>query len=145
MKPKQKLGLGVFLTLNVWMIVISLLRTSLTEIATPQGKMFDTVWCMFWIFVEAFVAIFVASLAAVRFIFARQRPRDLRRGAAATPSSFMRNAMLRRQQPDGAESLDSLTDIPPARLRSGVVEWAPDGMGRHDGTKEETESTMQFV
>ena len=147
MKLKQKLGLALFLTLNVWMIVISLLRAALAEIATANGRVFDTVWCLFWVYVEAFVATFVASLAAVRFIFARQGSKEStgRIAAAATvaPSTFARDAAWRSGPLVGSESLDLLSGVPAAKLRD--VELTSYHSGDHAAGDEDIEERLSLA
>ena len=113
MKLAQKLGLALFLTLNVWMIVISAIRTAYAQRPTQDGKVFDLVWIMFWIYVEAFVAIFIASFAAFRSLFVAHASRDSREAGAMTPSTFIKNRVLRRGQPNTMESLDSLRSSGP--------------------------------
>ena len=115
MKLKQKLGLAIFLTLNIWMVLISLIRAALAEVDGPNGKVLDVVWCLFWIYIEAFVAIFVASLTALRFIFARQ--------GARVSTEVTRHAFLHRR-PLNSVSLDSLPEMPSPVKLSEVIRTA---------------------
>ena len=65
MKPIQKLGLCVFLCLSVSMILAAIVRWAGSKI---HGK-FDATWILFWEILEAYIAVIMASMTALRGIF----------------------------------------------------------------------------
>lgn len=75
-KPLQKLGLSVFLSLNVWMIIIACIRVAGLHL---HGYV-DVTWLFLWQQMEASIAVVTISLTAFRSIFTSQgtRERDAR-------------------------------------------------------------------
>ncbi|KAI9831875.1 MAG: hypothetical protein M1826_002907 [Phylliscum demangeonii] len=88
MKTNQKLGLGVFLCLSVFMMItavvrISALHMTVVVLGRPITAI-DVTWKLFWQQMEASLAVLMVSLTALRSIFvsdgyhggghARQRP-----------------------------------------------------------------------
>ena len=71
MSLTQKIGIVAFLTMNVWLIVINLIRAS----SIQQGKTFDLTWAMFLQFLEPNIAILAACFSAFRSIFVVKRSR----------------------------------------------------------------------
>ena len=73
MKTKQKLGLGVFLCLSVFMILAAMVRSSNLYVTVVvfgvEHKVFDVTWKLFWQQFEACIAVLMASLTGFRSIF----------------------------------------------------------------------------
>ena len=65
-KLRQKLGMGVFLCLSAFMIVIAIVRLSGLR---TQSATLDLVWKRFWQQVEACVAVLMVSLTACYAFF----------------------------------------------------------------------------
>ena len=65
MSIKQKFYIGGFLTVNVWLIIIALVRIT----SFKQGQTFDFIWNMFFQFFESNVAILAACFSAFRSLF----------------------------------------------------------------------------
>lgn len=66
LKPLQKVGLGVFLTLDVWMIIIASVRVAKLH----SHGFVDVTWPFLWQQMEASIAVVMISLTAFRSIFA---------------------------------------------------------------------------
>ena len=65
MSIKQKIYIGGFLTVNVWLIIIALVRIK----SFKKGRTFDLTWSMFFQFFEPNVAILAACFSAFRSLF----------------------------------------------------------------------------
>ena len=65
MSVKQKTYIGGFLILNLWLIVIALVRIT----SFKQGRIFDFTWTMFFQMFEPNVAILAACFSAFRSLF----------------------------------------------------------------------------
>ncbi|KAI9823815.1 MAG: hypothetical protein M1826_007636 [Phylliscum demangeonii] len=79
MKPRQKLGLGVFLCLSVFMMItavvrISALHRAVVVLGVPMTAV-DFTWNLFWLQTEACVAVLMVSLTALRSIFVSDHDR----------------------------------------------------------------------
>ena len=62
-KPKQKVGVGSFLCLSVFMIIIAIIRISRVHAADFE------IWACFWQQLEGCVAVLMVSLTAFRTLF----------------------------------------------------------------------------
>lgn len=109
MSTKQKFGLGVFLTLNVWLIIIALVWVSLFKV----GNNFDLTWTLFMQFFEPNIAILAASFSAFRSVFVKNDTKEPRQDR---PTYSLRQRVFRRTLPE-EQQLDDLT-IPEAELTS---------------------------
>lgn len=109
MSVKQKLGLGAFLTVNFWLIVIALVRVTLFK----RGEAFDLTWDLFFQFFEPNVAILAACFSAFRSLFVTHASR--RHAQNKRPTYSIRQRMFKRTPPDRQE-LDELPSIPGATL-----------------------------
>ena len=73
MKTKQKLGLGIFLCLSVFMIIAALIRMSnlstTVMVFGVKRKAIDVTWKLFWQHFEACIAVLMVSLTGFRSIF----------------------------------------------------------------------------
>ena len=65
MSIKQKIYIGGFLTMNIWLIIIALVRI----ISFKQGETYDFTWTMFFRVFEPNVAILAAYFSALRSLF----------------------------------------------------------------------------
>ena len=63
---RRKLALGGILCLSIFMIVIAIIRISLGNLA---GGQVDAAWVIFWLHMEASVAVLVNSVSAFRALF----------------------------------------------------------------------------
>ena len=63
LKPRQKIGIGSFLCLSVFMIIIAIIRISRVHAADFE------VWACFWQQIEGCVAVLMVSLTAFRTLF----------------------------------------------------------------------------
>lgn len=68
LKLKQKLGIGVFLSLSVVMVMASITRYAGYQLRVHSV---DATWLICWVYLEASIAIIMASTAAFRTLFAR--------------------------------------------------------------------------
>ena len=62
-KPKQKIGVGSFLCLSIFMIIIAIIRISRVHAADFE------IWACFWQQLEGCVAVLMVSLTAFRTLF----------------------------------------------------------------------------
>lgn len=71
MKLKQKLAIGVFLSLSLVMVMAGIIRQAGYQLHADST---DSSWLICWLYVEASIAIIMASTAACRTLFARGGP-----------------------------------------------------------------------
>ena len=64
-KRRQKIGLGVFLCLNLSMAIIAFIRSA----SIRSDAVWDTSWILFWQHIEACNAVIMVSLTAFRSFF----------------------------------------------------------------------------
>lgn len=69
MKLEKKLGIGVFLSLSVVIVVISIIRYTGYHL---RAHLFDVIWLVFLIYLEASIAMIMASFVVFRTLFARR-------------------------------------------------------------------------
>ena len=109
-RPGQKLGIGVFLSLSIFMIVIACIRIVGFNIFNHAF-----LWQLFWLQVEGSVAVIMVSLTAFRSVFASQGPEARRRKARPWYSSTI--AKLRRHKASSeGHNLGDLPVIPTATM-----------------------------
>ena len=65
-KTQQKLGVGVFLSLSIFMIILAIIKASGLKTSADS---FALVWEIFWQQVEAAVAVLMVSFTAFRSVF----------------------------------------------------------------------------
>ena len=70
MSIKQKIYIGGFLTVNIWLIIIALVRIT----SFKQGETYDFTWTMFFQLFEPNVAILAACFSAFRSLFVKNGP-----------------------------------------------------------------------
>jgi len=107
---KQKIALGIFLCLSVVMIGLALTRMSKIILPTVgSGAAVDNWWQFFWQFIEASVAVLMASLTAVRnlFVATSGRRSDNKGGGGnrprSDPVSFRMRLRMRHRRLDSSE------------------------------------------
>ena len=74
-KTSTKLSIAAFLGLSAFMVVCSLAR--IAGFMGEDGKTPDATWRMLWTQVECCVAVIMASLTAVRSLFAARKGESL--------------------------------------------------------------------
>ena len=111
--PRHKFGIGAFLFLSIFMIIIACIRISGFRVHGSYGY----TWQAFWMEFEACTAVIMVSLTAFRSLFVAEGSRrsEEKRGRAWYSSSVAR--LRRGKRSDGAErDLESLPKIPGASL-----------------------------
>ncbi|KAL8702465.1 MAG: hypothetical protein Q9201_004370 [Fulgogasparrea decipioides] len=108
---RRKFGLGAMLCLSVFTIVIAIVRISGGN--TADGQV-DSSWVIFWLQMEAAVAVMVASIAAYRalFIFERSHKQE----SPPYTSSRFRTRRNRTKGSKEARASISLPSIPAPTL-----------------------------
>ena len=110
LRSGQKLGIGVFLSLNIFMIIIACIRIIGFNLFYHAYS-----WHLFWLQVEGSVAVIMVSLTAFRPFFASQVSEARDRMAKPWYSSTV--AKLRRQKPSSESyNLEGLPSIPSATI-----------------------------
>lgn len=69
---KQKLALASFMCLSLVMVVLAIIRVSKIHDASNV----DVVWEIFWQYMEASVAVLMASITTFRTLFIRQTQKE---------------------------------------------------------------------
>ena len=133
-KPRQKLVIGVFLSLNLFMAITASIRVSGLE---TRGT-FDEVWPYLWQHIEACIAVIMISLTAFRSVFVASESSRARRERAKKPWYSSTIAAIRRsktQRGSDEEAIQGLPSIPSATL-TGMRTFIQGG--RHVQTSHET-------
>lgn len=153
-KPRQKLGLGVFLCLSVCMIIVAIIRIG----GLHYHGAFDNTWIFLWQQVESCVAVAMVSLTAFRSVFVANASRRLGKKEVSpwlpyTPKVFRSH----RKHASDEQALDELT-IPSATMtgmrtfiggdrekpsRTGTEVSVSDGWSPHDN-KQSTMSHSDY-
>ena len=114
-KPRQKLVLGIFLSLNLFMAIVASIRVSRLKI---RG-IIDDVWLFIWQQIEACVAVAMVSLTAFRSAFVKSENSGARNKAAKKPWYSSTVHAIRHSRPhrrSDEENLEELPSIPFATL-----------------------------
>lgn len=101
MRLRQKVAVGSFLCLSLVMIAMALVRVS----KMPGVTAIDTPYEIFWQYMEASVAILMASLTAFRTMFVLQKEKKMREERMKRPSYSWRNWGHRKKSNDVEEGL----------------------------------------
>lgn len=97
MKPRQQLGLGIFLCLSVIMTVIAIVRIGGYRIdGIGLGGKIDSTWALFWLYLEACVAVIMASITAFRSLFIHGSSKTIDRNKNQNPIDAIRERISRR-------------------------------------------------
>lgn len=110
---RRKLALGATLCLSIFMIVIVIIKVSTGNIADGQV---DSPWVLFWLHVEAAVAVVVVSITAFRVLFVHSddthsrkqlnRKRACQQGVVRTSPSCTKNGLVERDDSLGSLDMD---------------------------------------
>lgn len=139
MPSYQKLCLGAFLFLNVFMVITACIRASglyirshniFGEAAGIQGA-FDEVWLFLWQQIEASVAVTMVSLTAFRSIYVLDRSRKRKQPDCERRwySSVVMKTRSGKKPSETREELGDLPSIPPATL-TGLTTAIHGGMDK---------------
>ncbi|MCJ1466437.1 hypothetical protein MMC07_005056 [Pseudocyphellaria aurata] len=126
-RARQKLVIGIFLSLNLLMTFTSAARVA----GIDYHGTFDIVWLYLWHHLEACVAVITISLTAFRSVFVSSQPPQARRRTASKPwysstvAAILRTRIFDRRD---EESASELAAIPSATL-TGMRTFIP-GVGR---------------
>ena len=114
-KPRQKIGLGIFLCLNVSMAAVACVRGA----GIRSDPKWDTPWTIFWLQMEACIAVSMASLTAFRSLFFAGANGSEARKAKSWYSPAYEKIMSRKNKSrENRESGEAqLPDIPTATLK----------------------------
>lgn len=107
MSIRQKFYIGGFLTVNIWLMVIALVRI----IPFKQGETFDYIWTMFFQILEPHVAILAACFSAFRSLFVNHGRRH------QPDPSFGRCRRLLGKHPSEHLRLDNFPSVPAPTLK----------------------------
>lgn len=114
MKIKQKLAIGIFLSLSVAMVMASITRYAGYQL---RADSIDATWLICWIYLEASIAIIMASAAAFRTLFARgdPDPRGIKERHKVHNLYLIRKRLLPKRDWE-ATNREDLPKIPSATL-----------------------------
>lgn len=107
MKPKQQLGLGIFLCLSVIMTIIAIIRISGYRFhgVGIRGSV-DSTWAFFWLYLEACVAVIMSSITAFRSLFIHGSSKTIDRNENQNPIDAIRERISRRAARCGWDEVD---------------------------------------
>ena len=114
-KSRQKLIIGIFLSLKLFMTFTAAVRVSGLN---DQGK-FDLIWLYVWQHIEACVAVMMISITAFRSVFVGSQSSGAQRELANKPWYSSTVAAIRRKRafdPTDEETTLGLPTVPPATL-----------------------------
>ena len=123
---RRKLILGITLCLSIFMIVIAFVRVTTYHIEVEQKntgpvQVVDLTWVLFWLYVEACIAVIVVTLSAFRSIFVAHKSRlredqDRNRRWYMNKKNPMVPAWQRRKLGLESKDMDQLAKVPWAKL-----------------------------
>lgn len=130
MELKQKLGIGVFLSLSVVMVLANTTRYSGYHLRVNS---IDATWLICWIYLESSIAIIMASITAFRTLFARggSDPHGIKERHKVRIPYPIRNRKLRKTDWEATDR-EYLPKIPSATL-TGINTFIYN-QGRSGGT-----------
>lgn len=130
MELKQKIGIGVFLSLSMVMVLAGTTRYSGYHLRVNSV---DATWLICWIYLEASIAIIMASITAFRTLFARggSDPRAINERHKVPILYPIRKRFLRKTDWEATDR-EHLPKIPSATL-TGINTFIYNN-GRSDGT-----------
>ena len=106
----QKLGIGAFLTVNLLLIIIALVRVTMYK----RGNTYDLTWTLFFQIFEPNVAILAACFTAFRSLFVIKSSK--RRLWQNRPSTPFRERLF-KNEPANERPLENLPSVPGPTLR----------------------------
>lgn len=107
MSNKNRLVLLTFLTMNVLLIIISIVRVSSYE----RDGVFDVRWTMFFQYLEPNIAILAACFTALRSLFVRRSSQA--HGVEEGPVFLFQQKLFKQRSLD-CRLLDDLPTVPEA-------------------------------
>ena len=110
MSTNQKLGIGAFLTMNIWLTIIALVRVTLFK----RGPTFDFTWTLFFQFFEPNVAILAACFSAFRSLYVTN---GCKRHVQQKLPSYSFSKRLFKKGIVAEEILENLPSVPGPALR----------------------------
>ena len=119
MDIQQKMFIGASLTVNIWLIVVALVRVTLFR----SGKTVDIIWILFFQFIEPNLAILAACISAFRSLLVRHSPHQHAKRGRPTHSLQQRVFKMTRRH---HRQLDDLASVPGA-TSIGTMTWQNDG------------------
>lgn len=113
MRLQQKVALGSFTCLSLVMVIMAIIRAS-----KMNSKGGEIVWMIFWQWMEAVVAVLMASITTFRAFLVGQGSLRLNDRQPQAPHSWVARIKLRRKAAasDGLEEGNQLPAIPSATL-----------------------------
>ncbi|MCJ1334605.1 hypothetical protein MMC10_011317 [Thelotrema lepadinum] len=109
---RQKILLGCFLCLSVFMVAVCLVRAIGETIVGNTGTTVDVQWNVFWAIVEACVAVIVVSLTAFRSLYGIKSQQTEKKKKRYEPwlASYRRNLIYRKKTHRRDEFGDTIPD-----------------------------------
>ena len=129
-KIHQKLIIGIFLCLNLFMTIVAVVR----RFGLNYHGSFDMVWLFTWHHIEACVAVIMVSITAFRSIYVSSQTCRARKERAKKPWYSSPVAAIRRKRAlnqKDEEFVPGLPTVPSATL-TGMRTFIQGG--RHTGT-----------
>ena len=111
-KTRQKLGIGFFLCLSCFMVVIEVIRVSNVHVDDFQ------VWANFWIQIEGCTAVLTVSLTAFRTFFVSDHSNAGKRDTGWTHSSRRLLKLRKIRAAEGDDEAKVFITIPQATMTS---------------------------
>lgn len=107
MKPKQQIGLSIFLCLSVIMMIIAIIRISGYRFhgVGIRGSL-DSTWAFFWLYLEACVAVIMCSITAFRSLFIHGSSKPIVLNENQNPIDAIRERISRRAARCGWDEVD---------------------------------------
>lgn len=126
-KARQKLVIGIFLSLNLFMAVTAAVRVSGLNY---QGT-FDIIWLYIWQHIEACVAVIVISLTAFRSVFVSSQSSHARKEPATKPWYSSTVAAIKRKRLYNQRDVESIPGLPtiPSATLTGIRTFIQGGRG----------------
>ncbi|KAF2871563.1 hypothetical protein BDV95DRAFT_572287 [Massariosphaeria phaeospora] len=128
---QQKFAVGAFLCLSLMMVVMTLVRSA--KIHGPKGVPIDITWAVYWVHIEASIAIIMVSLTAFRTVFNLSRDQRETRERRKKPTTYLQRlgGGKKKRQNEGME----LPQVPRATM-TGMRTFI------HGGKRESGDSTV---
>ena len=138
MSTMQKLGLGAFPTLNIWLIAIAIVRGAL---AKARNGTYDVTWSVFASYLEPNVAILAACFPVFCSVFVENDSKVRRRQARPQKSSQRRLY----QEPSTEQTLVELPAVPKPMLSAKpLMIWKNNRTNIHRGENEDANAYTFF-
>lgn len=107
MKPRQQVGIGIFLCLSVIMTLIAIIRISGYRInGIGLSGSIDSTWAFFWLYLEACIAVIMASTTAFRSFFIHGSSKTIDPNGNQNPINAIRGRISHRAARCGWNEVD---------------------------------------